>query len=418
MSAAKQPRFAPAVVVGGGPIGIETAVALRAAGVDALVVEAGTIGHTISWWAPHTRWFSSNDRIAIAGVPLTTVDQSKASREEYLNYLRAVVDQFQVPVKTFTRVESIEPVDSGEEGATAAQGESARPLYRLRLNKIRADSHSAWKVRTQPAANQTAGGDIGVETQSHETIVTPCVVLAIGGTDHPNRLGVPGEELPHVDGYLREIHRYYGRDVLVVGGRNSAVEGAIRLHRGGARVSLSYHGESLPNDSIKYWLRPEMEGLISSGAIRSFFHTRVRQIGPDHVVLQSTVGGADVRVRADDVLTLIGYRQDDSLWKCLGIEQIGPGGAPQFNPETMETKLPGVYVAGTAVGGTQSSKYQVFLENCHPHAERITRHVVSNLIAGNEQTVRGESDSSRPHSGLSEPSAEALQRRIELQPES
>jgi len=417
----------PAVVVGGGPIGIETAIALRRRGIDAVVVEAGTIGHTISWWAPHTRWFSSNDRIAIAGVPLTTVDQSKASREEYLNYLRSVVNQFKVPMRTFTRVEWIEPVEAADQSDSRGRPESTHPLYRLTLRKVRGERTSAWRAPSARPGELNCVDDATAtphfdqkpdRSGTTQAITTRCVVLAIGGTDYPNRLKVPGEDLPHVDGYLREIHRYHGRDVLVVGGRNSAVEGAIRLHRGGARVSLSYHRDALPDDSIKYWLRPEMEGLIGSGAIQAFFGTRIKQIDADHVTLLSTNGEPDIRVRADDVLTLIGYRQDDSMWKCLGIEQVGPGKAPTYNDETMETKWPGIYVAGTAIGGTQSSKFQIFLENCHPHAEKIARHVEAQMLSEKDLPTISNSGDRDPARHRAESPSSALKRRIELQPES
>ncbi|TWT92182.1 NAD(P)-binding domain-containing protein [Neorhodopirellula pilleata] len=361
-----------AVVIGGGPIGIETSIELRRRGIESLVCEAGALGHTIAWWAPQTRWFSSNDRIAIAGVPLHTVDQSKASREEYLNYLRSVVDQFHVPVKTFTKVQSLVPVDQSDE-----------PKWRLAF------------------AGQT------------NSLETKAVILAIGGTDFPNRLNVPGESLPHVDGYLREVHRYHGRRVLIVGGRNSAVEAAIRLHRSGARVMLSYHGESLPTDGIKYWLRPEIDGLIRSGSVPAWFHSRVIRIDSDavHLQVQTPAGEEEVRVEADDVLTLIGYRQNQTLFQELGIlsDELEP--KPIFDPETMQTPRPGIYVAGTAVGGTQSSKYQVFLENCHDHSTKIADHL-QRRFDSRRSTVESLSLHRQTES------LDNLRQRIGLQPES
>lgn len=359
--------------MGGGPIGVETAIELRRRGIDTLVLEAGVLGHTISWWAPQTRWFSSNDRIAIAGVPLHTVDQSKASREEYLNYLRSVVDQYQVPIKTFAKVESIEAFGGSDN-------------YRWRLSIV----------------------------GQSESLETKAVVLAIGGTDFPNRLNVPGESLPHVDGYLREIHRYHGRRVLIVGGRNSAVEAAIRLHRGGARVMLSYHGESLPTDGIKYWLRPEIEGLIRSGSVPAWFHSKVLRIETDAVILQTRALGGDdeqICVEADDVLTLIGYRQNQDLFSKLDILSDDSEPKPVYDPDTMQTQRPGIYVAGTAIGGTQSSKYQVFLENCHDHSIKIADHLQSRF---NRQRSLLKSASVLRQPG----SQESLRQRIGMQPES
>ncbi|TWU57243.1 NAD(P)-binding domain-containing protein [Rubripirellula reticaptiva] len=367
-----------AVIVGAGPIGIETAVAFQAAMIDFQIVEAGSIGHTVSWWAPQTRWFSSNDRISIAGVPLCTIDQAKASREEYLNYLRSVVDQFGVAISTFTRVSTIKPSPDGNE----------------------------WMVGLV-SGHAEAGGPV------QQYILTPHVILATGGTDHPNLLGVPGEDLPLVDGYLRETHRYHGRRVLIVGGRNSAVEAAIRLHRAGAKVTLSYHRESFPSDSIKYWLRPEIDGLIRSGAVEAIFDSKVVEIMPGQVKLCQVAPGQPDRmidVVVDDVLTLIGYRQDKTLFNQLGIPLDSDAGRPVFNPETMETPVAGIYVAGTAVGGTQSSKYQIFLENCHDHPAKIARH-----IASQEHGVSNGSASSQAEKSEA---AASLACQIEISPES
>ena len=361
-------------IVGGGPIGIETAVACGGAGLNARIIEAGPVGHTIAWWAPGTRWFSSNDRIAICGVPLHTVDQSKASREEYLTYLRNVADQFSVPVETFTRVTDIQ--DDGD---------------RWRL--------SMTTVRPEAGMPERLSG-----TSTRRTLVAKAVVLAIGGTDLPAKLNVPGEELPHVDGYLREVHRYHGRRVLIVGGRNSAVEAAIRLHRGGADVVLSYHRDQLPAESIKYWLRPEIDGLIRSGAVEAHFGSRVTSIHPDHVTLQS--GDRSAEVAVDDVLTLIGYRQDPTLWDRLALPRTGPSRRPVYDEATMQTPRRGIYVAGTAIGGTQSSKYQVFVENCHQHAAKIVKNLRERLGVNQNDTegsIRRDS---------------TLAARVELQPES
>ncbi len=366
-------QFCDVAVVGGGPIGIETAVALRQSGFNAQILEAGPIGHTISWWSPGTRWFSSNDRIAICGVPLNTVDQSKASREEYLNYLRSVIDQFDVPVQSFTRVVDIQPDGDQWRLTTAATRPEAGMPERLRTARL------------------------------SSTLTARAIVLAIGGTDLPAKLNVPGEDLPHVDGYLREVHRYHGRRVLIVGGRNSAVEAAIRLHRGGARVLLSYHRSELPGDSIKYWLRPEIEGLIRSGAVEAHFNSRVVSIAPDHVMLQT--GDDTARLPVDDVLTLIGYRQDPTLWDCLDLPRSGPSQRPVYNESTMQTPRPGIYVAGTAIGGTQSSKYQVFVENCHDHAFRIVEDLSRRIDV---------------KTGHSDPKSldQSLAARVQLQPES
>ena len=312
-------------IIGAGPIGIELAVALKRAGVDYQHFDAKQIGYTISWFAPQTKFFSSNERIAIAGVPLMTADQSKATREEYLNYLRSVVMQFDLKIRTYEPLIGIE----------------------------RQDHHFVFTTRASTGERKTRAKRL---------------VLATGGTDHPRRLNIPGEDLPHVSHYFRDPHTYFRKRVLVVGGKNSAVEAALRCYNAGAFVSMSYRREMFPEKSIKYWLLPEINGLIQSGKIVGHFQTEPTKITPSHVTLCRQNQTFDVP--ADFVLALIGYRQDNALFKLAGVELRGDCGAPAYNEQTMETNVPGIYVAGTAVGGTQD-KYRVFIENCHVHVDRI-----------------------------------------------
>ncbi|MEM0925112.1 MAG: NAD(P)-binding domain-containing protein [Planctomycetota bacterium] len=336
----------PVVIVGAGPIGIELAVAFRREDIPFELLDAGCVGHTMSWWAPQTRWFSSNERIAIAGIPLLTVDQGKATREEYLTYLRSVLSQHRISVRTHSKVTEICRSRDGFELRYESSGVS---------HPMRASA----------------------------------VVLAIGGTDFPNRLQIPGDDLPHVDGYLRETHRYYGRRVLVIGGRNSAVEAALRLHHAGATVALSYRGERLPEKSIKYWLWPEINGLINAGRIKAYFSSRPVEITSTEVILQDD-DGRRARVATDDVLALIGYAQDKSLFRSAGVTLSGPQEVPSFDPATMETDVPDLYVAGTAIAGTQSSKYRIFLENCHEHVDRIVAAVTGKRPASAEPAYQSQ----------------------------
>ena len=227
------------------------------------------------------------------------------------------------------------------------------------------------------------------------------VVLAIGGTDHPKKLGIPGEDLPHVDGYLRDPHQYFGRKVLIVGGRNSAVEAALRLHNAGAHVTLSYRQSQLPEESIKYWLLPEIKSLLKSGRIQNMLGTQPVEFTNDRAVLKTTDGlrkDETVTVATDDVLTLIGYSQDKTLLRATGIELRDDNLRPAFNPETMETNVAGVYVAGTAVAGTQTSRYKTFLENCHDHVDRIVAHLSGNASAVTEDRIYADQANALPES--------------------
>jgi thioredoxin reductase (NADPH) len=323
------PTTTDVAVVGAGPIGIELAVALRRAGIDYLHFDARQIGYTISWFAPQTRFFSSNERIAIAGVPLETSDQSKSTREQYLAYLRSVVRQFDLTIKTYEPVVGIDRVNGEFHLTTNPRG--GRCTYRVRR-----------------------------------------LVLATGGTDRPRRLNMDGEDLPHVSHYFQDPHTYFGRRLLIVGGKNSAVEAALRCHHAGAKVAISYRRGELDARSIKYWLTPEINSLIAAGRIEAHFHTIVARITETNVLLQTTApaGGQLKSVAVDFVLLLTGYEADVTLLKLAGVTLRGACQSPVFDERTMQTDVPNLYVAGTATGGTQD-KYKLFIENCHVHVDRI-----------------------------------------------
>ena len=181
--------------------------------------------------------------------------------------------------------------------------------------------------------------------------------------------------MPHVSHYFQDPHTYFRQKLLVVGGKNSAVEAALRCHHAGARVSLSYRRAALPAKSIKYWLMPEIVGLLDAGRVGGHFGTVPTKITPTHVTLESCgpdlrPAGDPVEVPADFVLLLTGYEQDNALLDLAGVSLGGPDGCPTFDERTMETNVPGLHVIGTATGGTQE-RYSVFLENCHVHVDRV-----------------------------------------------
>ena len=316
-------------IIGAGPIGLEVAAGLKRAGISYLQFEAGQVGATMGWWAPGTRFFSSPERIAIAGVPLALPHEEKATREEYLAYLRGVVRQLGLEIQRGERVTAIEPRGAGKGFLLRTKTTGAERLY-------------------------------GAER----------VVAAIGDLHRPRRVGIPGEDLPHVSHYFREPHEYFGRRVLIVGGRNSAVEAAIRSWRAGAHVTISHRRAEFDQDRIKYWLLPEIKHLVKSGQISHCPLTVPRGISPTAVTLVPAGGGETFEVGADCVLLLTGYEMDGSLLEAAGVELVGEQRAPKLEPATMETNVPGLFVAGTAAAGTQV-RFKLFIENCHVHAERI-----------------------------------------------
>ena len=331
------PPHHDAILVGAGPIGLELAVALKSLDVDYVHLDAGQIGQTVSWYPPQTTFFSSPDRIAIAGVPLVTPDQAKATREQYLAYLRGVVDQFDLRVNTYEKVTRVERDGDGKHVVHTQRADATEHRY-----------------------------------------AAPHLVLAIGDMHAPRRLEIPGEDLPHVSHYFDDPHRYYRRKLLIVGGRNSAVEAALRCHRVGAEVTVSYRGDDFEDNGVKYWLLPEINGLVRSGAIAFHPRTVPAEIRPGAATLRharadgETPNGEAFDVESDFVLLLTGYAQDKTLFERAGVTLEGENRAPRFDPETMETDAAGVFVAGTAAAGTQA-RFKLFIENCHPHAARIAR---------------------------------------------
>lgn len=322
------------LVVGAGPIGIEMAVALKRAGVDYAHLDAGGVGATIEWWAPGTRFFSSPERISIAGVPLASLEQEKATREEYLAYLRQVVRTFDLEIAQYERVTEI---------------------------RRKGDGFVLESVRSR-------GGDEG----ARRTWRAQRLVLAIGDMHRPHLLGIPGEEMGHVSHYLEEPHRYFGQRVVIVGGKNSAVEAAIRLHRIGARVTISYRKADF-SEKVKYWLRPELLSLIKHGGIGYEPESVPTRITDEGVWVRGIGGGDERLLSADFVLLLTGYEQDTTLFEQAGVELVGVERAPKHNPRTMETNIPGIHVAGTAAAGTQVGGVKVFIETSHVHVRRIMR---------------------------------------------
>ncbi len=320
-------------LIGAGPIGLELAAALKREGFDYLHFEAAQIASTIFRWPPATRFFSSPERIIIAGIPFHTPDQLKLCKEDYLAYLRAVVEQLDLKVRTYEPVVGIER------------------------------SGGALRLCTRPTAGE-------------RSYRANRVVLATGGMAGPNRLGVPGEDLAHVSHNMDDPHKYFRTRVLVVGGMNSALEAALRCFRAGADVTIAYRREELGRGTAKKFLLAEVMMFINEGKIRYLPQRVPVEITPSEVVLaHACQAGPDdpnpIRIPADFVLLCTGFVADMRLFAEAGVLLRPPRQVPQFDPATLETNVPGLYVAGTAAGGTQAEKYQLFIETCHDHVDRI-----------------------------------------------
>ncbi len=319
-------------VVGAGPIGLEVAAILQSEGLQVVVVDAGPIGATIAnCFPPDTRFFTSPERLQLFGQAIDPINQEKLTGEEYLSYLRSYVRTHKLQVRTFERVVAIEEI-AGESDPKPRAAE-----YRL---------------TTRTLSGRTCQLD------------AKYVVLATGGTDSPRRLGIPGEELPHVHSHLGDPHQYAGRRVLIVGGRNSAAESALRCYRVGAQVHMVHRQPQL-YERIKFWIKPEVESLMREGQIIGHLPDEIVRITPETAELAS-----GELLEVDDVILQIGFDQDKMVFDLAGITYGGPEGAPEFDQDTMRATRAGIFVAGTATAGTQGD-FGVFVENSHDHGNLI-----------------------------------------------
>jgi len=328
-----EPVVTGVAVVGGGPIGLELAAAFAEVGTGYRLLEAQQIGHTISTWPRHTHFYSTAERIAIAGVPIPILDHEHITGEQYLAYLRTVAQQLDLRINAYERVTAVEPTGD---------------TFRLRT-----------KTRT---------GEHEYESQH--------VVLATGDMSSENKLGIPGEDLPHVSHRLDDPHRYFGQRLLVVGGGNSALEFSARCWRAGAEVTLSYRRAKFNPLFVKSRLMEDFRTLTRENKITFLPRTAPVEIGPVSVTLAPTrdgepVDGERIEHRADFVLLCTGYAADLSLFEQAGVIIEGPPGRiPRFNPDTMETNVSGLYVAGTAASGEQA-RHRLFIETSHHHVSRV-----------------------------------------------
>lgn len=303
------------IIAGAGPIGLACAISAKRRGIDPLVIDAGALANSIVRYPINMTFFTTPERLEIGNHPLVCAG-AKATREEALKYYRGVARAEGLRVRSFTKLTGKNEVETR----------------------------------------------LGREPVSYDKLV-----LATGYFDHVNTLGVPGEDLPHVCHYFDEAHLSYGQDVVVIGGKNSAVEAALQLFRAGARVTIVYRGKTWPK-SVKYWLRPDLENRIKAGEIQARLGSQVALITDRDVVVRGALGNEE-RIAATRVYPLIGFHPDFELFKRIGIAFDPESGRPTISPDTLETSVPGVFVAGSVTGGNKIS--EIFIENGRFDGEKI-----------------------------------------------
>jgi thioredoxin reductase (NADPH) len=311
-----------AIIVGAGPTGLACGIELKKLGLRAILIDKGCVVNSLYHYPTNLVFFTTPELLEIGGLPMTSLNE-KPNRTEALKYYRRCADYFGLEIRQYERVLRVE----GSDGAFTVVTEKAR----LGARKV---------------------------------------ILASGYYDIPNRLGAPGEDLAKVIHYYKEPHPYYNHDVLVVGAKNSAAIAALELHWTGARVTLAHRGEGI-SDKVKYWIKPNIENRIKSGEIRAYFRSRVVEILPECVRLETPDG--PVSLKNDFVFAMTGYRPDFEFLEAQGVRLDEATGRPVVNSETYESERAGLYLAGVIVAGVHTN--EIFIENGRFHGEAIARDI-------------------------------------------
>jgi thioredoxin reductase (NADPH) len=320
------------VIIGAGPAGLAAAIAAGERGLSHIVLEKGALVNSLMHYPPAMVFFTTPELMEIGGLPFVSPND-KPGRLEALRYYRRVTQKFGLDVCFDEPVTSLTRRDDG-----------------------------VFVVGSVPRS----GGDVVREAR--------CVVMATGAYDIPNPLGVPGEDLPHVSHFFKEPHLGFRRNVVVVGGKNSSAEAALELYRAGSKVTIVHRGEAMA-DSIKYWVKPDIDNRIKEGSVRACFSSTVTAITPEAVIV--TWPSGEQRILAVLVYLMTGYRADTSLLRSVGAEVDAPIHAPVFDEETFETTVPNLFVIGACVAGKQSGK--IFIENGRFHGEVAVRTIADRL---------------------------------------
>jgi thioredoxin reductase (NADPH) len=326
-------------IAGAGPCGLATGIAAHREGLSCVLFDKGCVVSSISGYPTWMTFFSTAERLEIGDVPFI-VAGDKPTRREAIRYYQHLARAFDLNVRQYEEVVSV------------------------------ARNDEMFVVGTRTLSGTTA------EYSARN------VVIATGYFDSPNMLRIPGEDSPRVAHRYREGHSYFDQDVIVVGGGNSAVDAALELHHWGARVTIVHFAESL-DPNVKPWVRPDIDARIREGAIGARFGARLVEVRASTALVETIATGALEEVGNDWVLAMTGYMPDGKLPKSLGVEYDPATGIPRHDPGTMETNVPGVFIAGVLSAGFNANK--VFIENGRGHGELIARAVAAKLKG--EQTA-------------------------------
>lgn len=309
------------IIVGGGPCGLSAAIALKNKGFKVLIIEKGNIVNAIYHYPTHQTFFSSSEKLEIGEVPFIT-ESHKPKRNQALVYYREVVKRQGLKINKFEKVVEIQKESVG--------------FFRVTTDK----------------AEYTASN----------------VIIATGYYDQPNYMGIPGEELPKVSHYFKEAHPFFDLDVAVIGGKNSSIDAAIELAKAGARVTVLYRGSEY-SPSIKPWVLPDFEALVKTGVVNMIFNATIKHITADTISYERL--GERKELKNDFVFAMTGYRPDHAFLRKIGVQIESETGRPLFDPDTMETNVEGIFIAGVIAAGNNAN--EIFIENGRFHGGQIAQ---------------------------------------------
>jgi len=311
------------ICIGAGPTGLACAIEAKRGGMRPLVVDKGCLCNSIFHYPANMVFFTTPELLEIGDLPLVSAAE-KPVRVEALKYYRRAAEHYQLELRLFERVLRVEGQDGNFTVVT----------------------------RTESGKEEKYG--------------SKKICVATGYYDLPNVMAIPGEDLPHVSHYYSEPFEFWNQDVVVIGGKNSAAEAALDLYRNGARVTL-VHRHAVLGQSIKYWVRPDIENRIKANEVRALFETRVLRIEPGHVVVENGTGSRDLPAR--QVFALTGYHPDFEFIESLGVQLDPETRKPALDPNTLESNVPGIHLAGVVIGGRHTG--EIFIENGRFHGKQI-----------------------------------------------
>ncbi|WP_138416917.1 YpdA family putative bacillithiol disulfide reductase [Aquibacillus sediminis] len=318
------------IIIGAGPCGLSAALELQKRGINPLLIEKGNVVNSIYNYPTHQTFFSSSDKLEIGNIPFIT-EKKKPVRNQALSYYRTVADRSNLRINSFERVTRVQKETDGFIVQTNNQ-EGTKMEY-----------------------------------------VAKHIIVATGYYDQPNLMGVKGEQLAKVSHYFKEAHPYFNKDVVVVGGKNSAVDATLELHKAGARITVLYRGAEY-SKSIKPWILPEFDSLVRKGIVRMEFNAHLLEIYENSVIYH--VNDQEKEIKNDFVFAMTGYQPDQGFLTDMGITIDQNTGRPTFDEQTMETNIPGIYIAGVIAAGYNNN--EIFIENGRFHGELIANSIAKN----------------------------------------